>query len=249
MKLIVNADDFGLSRGINYGIIDAHILGILTSTTLMITMEAADHAIELSRQFPKLGIGLHLNMTLGKPLTKAKTIVKEDGVFYKPKEEPNEAIFDEHEIYLEFRAQYDLFVLKMGKKPTHLDSHLYAHQKYKKAENAVLKLALEENIPVRDLATNFHKVKFLDWFKVKNGVDQDLEEILPKRFEEMRGYDVCELMVHPAYVDYFITTQSSYNQPRNKELSVLISQEIKELIKINQIELIHFGELVMNKAK
>ena len=75
MKLIVNADDFGLSRGTNYGIFDAHIRGIVTSTTLMVTMQEVDHAIELSKQAPDLRIGLHLNITLGRPLT-AQVLLK-----------------------------------------------------------------------------------------------------------------------------------------------------------------------------
>jgi len=243
MKLIINADDFGLSRGVNYGIVDAHQLGVLTSTTLMITMPAVDHAIMLSKEVPNLGVGLHLNMTLGKPLTTCLSLIKSNGDFYKPNEKPDESLFSEEEIYQEFKAQYDLFLIKMGKKPTHLDSHLYAHQRYEKAKRAVLRLANECHLPVRDLDTHFHKVTFLDWFKAKNGFDTDLEKELPKRFSEMQHHEVCELMVHPAYVDHFITTQSSYNESRNKELQVLISQEMKDLIKSNDIDLIHFGEL------
>ncbi len=243
MKLIINADDFGLSRGVNYGIVDAHILGVLTSTTLMITMPAVDHAIHLAKEVPNLGIGLHLNMTLGKPLTSCRTLIKSNGEFYKPNEKPDESIFHEDEIYQEFKAQYQLFLTKVGRKPTHLDSHLYAHQRYEKAKHAVLKLAEEMAIPVRDLDTTYPKVKFLDWFKAKNGFDTDLEKELPKRFLEMKGEVVCELMVHPAYVDHFITTQSSYNESRNKELQVLISQEMKDLIKSHHIDLIHFGDL------
>lgn len=49
MKLIMNADDFGFTRAINYGIFDAHNLGVLTSTTLMVTMPAFEHAVDLSK--------------------------------------------------------------------------------------------------------------------------------------------------------------------------------------------------------
>src|SRR5690554_3524879 len=162
MKLIINADDFGLSRGINFGIIDAHALGVLTSTTLMITMEASNHAIELSKGFPNLGIGLHLNITLGKPLTDTRTLVKENGEFYKPKEKPNQDLFDEEEIYQEFKAQYQAFYQKLKRKPTHFDSHLYAHQVYEKASRAVGRLALELDIPVRGMKINSYEAKFFE---------------------------------------------------------------------------------------
>ena len=51
MKLIVNADDFGLSKGVNLGIIEAHKNGIVTSTTLMVTMNEVEHALNLAKKY------------------------------------------------------------------------------------------------------------------------------------------------------------------------------------------------------
>jgi homogentisate 1,2-dioxygenase len=59
-ELILNADDFGLTQGINHGIIRAHRDGILTSATLMATGSAFDHAVEQVRANPTLGVGCHL---------------------------------------------------------------------------------------------------------------------------------------------------------------------------------------------
>ena len=50
MNLIINADDFGISKGVNHGIIDSHVHGIVSSTSMMITMPEVDHAIELSKK-------------------------------------------------------------------------------------------------------------------------------------------------------------------------------------------------------
>src|SRR5512138_992923 len=60
--LIVNADDFGLSEGVNRGIIRAHEKGIVTSTSLMVRWPAAAEAPAYSRQHPRLGFGLHLDL-------------------------------------------------------------------------------------------------------------------------------------------------------------------------------------------
>ena len=57
--LIVNADDFGLSKGQNYGIIEACRNGIVTSTTALVNGQAIDHAVQLSRDEPSLTIGMH----------------------------------------------------------------------------------------------------------------------------------------------------------------------------------------------
>lgn len=67
--LIVNADDFGLSKGQNYGIIEACRNGIVTSTTALVNGQAIDHAVQLSRDEPSLTIGMHFVLTMGKPLT------------------------------------------------------------------------------------------------------------------------------------------------------------------------------------
>lgn len=71
--LIVNADDFGLSKGQNYGIIEACRRGVVTSTTALINGEAVEHAAQLSRELPELGVGMHFVLTLGLPFTDARS--------------------------------------------------------------------------------------------------------------------------------------------------------------------------------
>lgn len=67
--LIVNADDFGLSKGQNYGIVEACRNGVVTSTTALVNGAAIDHAVQLSRDIPELAVGMHFVLTLGRPLT------------------------------------------------------------------------------------------------------------------------------------------------------------------------------------
>ncbi len=242
MKLIVNADDFGLSSGVNYGIYKAHIDGIVTSTTLMVTMPAVEEAKNLSKKAPNLAIGLHLNITLGKPLTSCHSLINNDGIFYKPKEKPNQDLFNEEEIYLEFLAQYELFVKIMGKKPTHIDSHLYAHQKYKKALNAALKLSNEKKIAIRNYENDcYEKTVFIDNFKFQK--NKDLKQILIEKLRNnSKNNQTYELMVHPAYLDQFVLKNSSYTIGRTIELEILISDEIKQLINEQKIELVDFSQ-------
>ncbi|MFA0025879.1 ChbG/HpnK family deacetylase, partial [Vibrio sp. 10N.261.49.A5] len=69
MKVIFNADDFGLTSGVNIGIIKAHQQGVVNSTTMMVGMDAEKHAVELAKQNPDLKIGVHLRFTAGPPIT------------------------------------------------------------------------------------------------------------------------------------------------------------------------------------
>ncbi len=73
-KVIFNSDDFGYSHGVNYGIMDAYQRGILTSTILMANMPGFEHAVKLRKEMPRLGVGVHLTLTCGKPLLKTVAI-------------------------------------------------------------------------------------------------------------------------------------------------------------------------------
>jgi predicted glycoside hydrolase/deacetylase ChbG (UPF0249 family) len=79
LRLIVNADDFGVSEGVNRGIAAAHDHGIVTSTSLMATGEAFEHAVALARSRPRLAVGVHLVLTEHRPLRGAG--LARDGAF------------------------------------------------------------------------------------------------------------------------------------------------------------------------
>ena len=127
-KLIINADDFGFSRGVTDGILRSHREGILTSTTLMVNMPDRDRAIDLVGETgggATLGVGIHLNLTQGEPLTKCSRIVGRDGKLIRslPKlflKLHSKAARQEAEE--EMRAQVG-YAVKRGLKPTHVDSH------------------------------------------------------------------------------------------------------------------------------
>ncbi len=106
--LIVNADDFGASTGVNRGILDCHTRGVVTSTSLMVTGRAVDEAVAMSRDHPALAIGLHWD------------VWGEDEREFDTGNIP--AVRDE------FRRQLDEFQRLLGRLPTHVDSHRHAHR-------------------------------------------------------------------------------------------------------------------------
>ena len=79
--LIVNADDFGLSPGVNSGIREAQRQGIVTSASLISNLPGAKGAASLSRKNPSLGVGLHLNLSAGQPLAGCPSLTWADGSF------------------------------------------------------------------------------------------------------------------------------------------------------------------------
>jgi len=73
-RVIINADDFGWSAPLNRAIVEAHHCGILSSATLLTNFPGFDNAVELARQTPSLGVGLHLNIVHGAPLSPPEQI-------------------------------------------------------------------------------------------------------------------------------------------------------------------------------
>jgi len=71
-RLIVNADDFGLTSGVNRAIAELHRAGVLTSATLMAKAAATDEAIEIARATPTLGVGCHVVLVDGEPVLSAR---------------------------------------------------------------------------------------------------------------------------------------------------------------------------------
>lgn len=132
IRLIVNADDLGMSRGITDAIIIGHRFGFLTSASLMVNMPAAEYALGRTRAFPNLGLGIHLNICQGRPLLPAcevAELVDSSGNFYSPREMAGRLWrwqVSSGAIEQEFRAQIQ-WMKARGASPSHADSHHHMH--------------------------------------------------------------------------------------------------------------------------
>jgi hopanoid biosynthesis associated protein HpnK len=132
-RLIVNADDFGLCEGVNKAVKRAHTEGILTSATIMVGMPAAAQAVELAGEMPDLGVGVHLNLTEGAPISKDQRVkILLDGSCefsfslgkLVARSMLSKAVRQAIEIELAEQIQW---LIAGGIKPTHLDSHKHIH--------------------------------------------------------------------------------------------------------------------------
>lgn len=132
-QLILNADDFGMTRGVNEGIVRAHRQGILTSATLMANGEAFNHAVERARGNKELGVGCHLVLVGGKcvaPQHSVRSLTDAEGNL--PDSLPlfvariSSGIIRGEEIERELRAQIGK-IRAAGIEPTHLDTHKHTH--------------------------------------------------------------------------------------------------------------------------
>ncbi len=132
-RIIINADDFGLCSGVNQAVAQAHTDGVLTSTTIMANMPAAEAAVKLAKQMPRLGVGVHLNLFQGKPLSKdgsVNCLLNTDGDFALTPAKLSILSIARRKIRNAIRTELAAqiqWVIDNGLKPTHLDSHKHIH--------------------------------------------------------------------------------------------------------------------------
>lgn len=152
-QLVVNADDLGLTVGVNDGIFDAHDHGVLTSASLMVAAPAAADAIRRLAARPSLGVGVHLTLVDGRPVLPASripTLVEGDG---RLRQSWRSFVTDclrgrvsLVEAERELGAQIER-ALEAGVSPTHLDSHQHVHA-YPPLFAIVARLAIRHGISV-----------------------------------------------------------------------------------------------------
>lgn len=232
IQLIVNADDFGLSKGVNYGILEAHKNGIVNSATMLMNGLGTNHAIEMAKEHPSLKVGIHLVVTYGNPLSKnVSSLINQDGRFKSQAQILAANDLDLDELEQEWSSQIDAF-LKTGLRPTHIDSHHHIHG-LKEFYTVVQYLSDKYQLPVRNISHAFtHILSFSDVFLdtfYGEGVTPDFFRGLADTIEDGR---IVEVMCHPGYVDHELLRESSYNIARINETSILTSIHLSGKIKL-----------------
>lgn len=246
--LIVNADDYGYTRGVSEGIRRAHRQGIVSSTSVMMTMPAAVPELErLSREAPTLGVGVHLTVTEGRLFRLPRPVAPAELARVL-------AATSAAELRAEWRAQIEA-LRAIGMSPTHLDSHHHAAYRHEKALTVLFELAREYGVPVRDpypigdaeadaLAGAFagagvrHPQTFVDVF------DEAPSAAALLRALAAVPVGVTEMMCHPGLVDDELRQSSPTRaDARAAELAALIDPAARARLAREGIELVSFAAL------
>jgi chitin disaccharide deacetylase len=215
--LIVNADDFGASRGVNRGILEAHRRGILTSTSLLVKGPQSEEAVALGRDAPELSIGLHVNLDEDRgPVAGRLSRLQE-----------------------ELRAQFRRFEELTGRRPTHIDSHHNVHRD-PDALPAFLALAARHGLPLREHSPARYFSKFYGQWGGQTHLEQISTESLTRMLETEIEDGITELSCHPGYAepDY----PGSYRVEREAELRTLCDPAIREVLAARSIQLISYHD-------
>ena len=231
-KLIVNADDFGQSNGINKGIIEAHEQGIVTSTSLMVRYPAAIDAAGYARNNHTLGIGLHID--LGE-------WTYSDGN-WDPLYEVI-SLDDATAVKGEINKQLTIFYQLMDRKPTHIDSHQHVHLRAS-IRPVFIEIARELNITLRNCSDRITYCgdfygQCTDGSPLHSAISvEGLKQII----SGLPG-GITELACHPGTGDNINTM---YQLERITELTTLCDNTIQQTIAKATIELCSFEGIPFN---
>jgi predicted glycoside hydrolase/deacetylase ChbG (UPF0249 family) len=264
-RLIINSDDYGRTPEISRGIREAHLRGVVTSTTCLMNIPTTTEDIAVAlKETPALGMGVHLVLTMGNPISAPGTvpsITDEHGHFckYTPFLERLPSL-NVQEVKREWRAQIETFLRAAGRKPTHLDSHHHSSYFSPALFHGMLELANEYGCAIRfpftgdiseeleethkhvpDLVKEF-KLRCPDCFVVDFYDEHATHEELLKILNNLSD-GTTEIMCHPGHTDDAFANESVYNKQRDRELKILTDPSIKEAIQAQGIDLITFASL------
>lgn len=194
----MNADDFGMTEGVNQGIIEAHTNGIVTSTSLMVDGAASEQAVRMAAEHPELSIGLHFV-------------------------DDSPALDDPDHAAREFAAQLERFRALMRSEPTHVDSHHHVHMRRMASfEGLVQPLG----VPLRGDGRVQYLGAF--FAHPRRGVvepDRIREPFLLRLLETEVRSDFVELGCHPGRVTAEL--RSSYGLEREVEIETLTAARLR----------------------
>lgn len=255
--LIINADDCNLTAQVTAAILKAHRQGIVTSTTFLVNLPVDLEVIREMNTFKRFGVGLHLNITLGKPLAKAslvKSLLQKNGQFKKKSHYATQKFPPVADIEEEFKAQLHRFVILFKRLPSHVDVHHHMHD-YRPFLEALASVAKKNHLPIRwthllneqETKSRYPFLKTTDHFY--GNLDPHTfwtEEVLRHLlFTLPEGTN--EIMCHPGWVDDELCAISSLTLPREREYQLFSMKELRQYIAHLDIKLTNFEFLTKGR--
>ena len=257
MKLIVQSDDYGITPGCARGIVDGIRNGLISQTGFFTNMPWAEEVFQWIKPYlGQIAFGIDLNASTGVSLLgydKVPGLCHEDGSFLTSREnralDTEENNFDHvnyDEVYAEFDAQIQKFIELVGKKPDYIHGHAYGTAT---TFRATTDLARKYGCV---LTTGVNELPYITpvpmgWVVLKGGVDgqltSDMFSFIKSHEDELLKAEVLYLIGHMGYCDAEIFRLSSFNVVRAKDLDAVTSDEMKNWVKENNIEVISFNDL------
>lgn len=259
MKLLVQSDDYGISKAQALGCVHGIANGIIRNTGMFTNMPWSKECFHYIEPYlDQIAFGIDLNITTGKALTphsEIPSITKEDGSFYTSWEsrQMDERLNCEHvvfdEVFKELNAQVERFIEIVGKKPDYIHPHAYRTELITQVQQSIAKRY--DIIYSDDLMKKWSGIGIDDyripWYlkptTLENQQKSSLKEYLLNHGENLIKQEIVFLIGHMGYIDYELMELSTYTLYRMSDLMSVCDAEILKWIKENHIELINYKNI------
>lgn len=260
MKLLLQSDDYGMTRAVARGIIHGIENGIIRNTGMFTNMPWAEECAEWIKPYlSNIALGVDLNLSTGSPLLspdEIPSLVKENGSFYSSSESRRLDTEDNNfnhanmeDVRKELNVQIQKYIELFGKKPDYLHAHAYETDEIIQVHQ---ELANQYDVPYcSDIMYKYTGITVKDyrigWYikppTLENQVHSSLENYILDNSAKLLSNDYCFLIGHMGYVDRELMDLSSYHLYRMNDLNAVVSDTIKHWIKTNNVELITYKDL------
>jgi len=253
-RLIITAEDYGLTEGVSRGIREVCKHGSVTSISVLMNLAREEDLVAL-KELNTISLGIHLNITQGKPVLPAervKSLVDENG-FFLPRWEKIIRGLQVNELEEEWRAQIQKF-LALSLPLTHLSSHHHVHIQ-EPALKVAIHLAKENQVPLRSPTKSARK-------KIQEEGVLTTDDFIYTFYDEpyitipgLKGilsrvqHGITEMTCHPGVVTEALFHESSYSYQRGIEMATLSHEEIRKTFSAFHIHLISYHHLLRRKVK
>lgn len=256
MKLLVQSDDYGISKAQALGCLEAIKFGIVKNTGIFVNLPWFEECAELIKPYINdICLGIDINLCAGYPLSdpsKISSLLQDNGRFLTSgmnRALDNESNNFDHvnceEMFIEAEAHLQKYLKYFGKLPDYIQSHAYDT---KKTSKVLDELGKKYGVPfTQTICEKYGMVESAYWYtqpityetqknsSLKDYILQDKENLLSKEY-------AC-IVCHTGYVDKELLDLSTYTIYRVKDLEAMTSNEVKNWIKDNNVELITYKNL------
>lgn len=263
MKLFVKAADYGFTRGVTWGILDAIDYGIVRNAGLFTNMPSTEFAVSQMPARQQCCFGIEFNIVSGRPVADPALIpalVNEKGEFIRSSirikdplyktEDGRRELFPYDQTYREIRAQYDRFVELVGRKPGFLGGHSLGHEHYMEA---IQQVSHEEGVPTLNYLHEHYHMASLPRYSVEGQankqfnamaqLEKDPEGHFWKYKEDLLKSEYAQMGGHMGYIDDELLGLTSLSLERCKDAYWAMSERVINWVRENNVELGRYDQI------
>lgn len=252
MKLLIQSDDYGITRAVSRGIIHGIEHGLIRNTGIFTNMPWFKECAEWIKPYlKKIALGIDLNISTGSAVLSHEqipSITKDDGSFFSSSElrKKNDGEIDLNDVEKEFEAQIERYIELFHKEPDYVHPHAFINEKILNIEKRLAEKhhSILSGVFWKELGCPGLEEVLMPWYiypvTYENQLNCSLKDYILSSLDEWEKRECVVIVCHAGYVDHELMGLSSFNLLRMKDLEALTDKEVLRKIEERNVQLISF---------